>query len=63
MQQTISLIVLKAINAKYINAVCNCITGQLPANIRLIMNHLFTTYRKITKHELQGNYDETLKIT
>ena len=52
----------KNVDAKYTNAVQNRIIGQLPADIRLTMNHLFTTYGKIDKQILQTKFDETTKI-
>ena len=63
MQRALISLIQKCIDPKYTNAVRNRTTGQLPADIRLIMTHLFTTYGKITEHELQEKYDETLKLT
>ena len=63
MQRALISLIHKCIEGKYTNAVRSRITGQLPTDIRVIMNHLFTTYGAITEHELQEKYDETLKIT
>ena len=63
MQRALISLIQKCIDPKYTNAVRNRTTGQLPGDIRLIMTHLFTTYGKITEHELQEKYDETLKLT
>ena len=57
------MLIQKCIYAKNTNTVRNRITGQLLANIRLIMTHLFITYSKIKEQKLQEKYDETLKIT
>ena len=40
----------------------NRITGQLPADIRLLKIHLFDTYVRIIENELQTKYDETTKL-
>ena len=53
----------EAIKSKYTNAVRNRITGQLPADIRLLKNYLFDTNGKINEHELQEKYNETTKFT
>ena len=52
----------EAIKNKYTNAIRNLMTGQLPADIRIIKNHLFNTYGKINESELQTKYDETTKL-
>ena len=62
MQRSLILLVQKSIDAKYTNVVRNRITGQLPVDIRLIMNHLFKTYGKINEQELQTKFDETTTI-
>ena len=37
--------------------------GQLPGDIHLLTDHLFPTYGKINEQELQGKYDETIKLS
>ena len=63
MQRALISQVQQAVDAKYTNAVRNRVSGQLPADIRLVMNHLFDTYGKISETELQTKYDETIKLT
>ena len=45
------------------NAVRNRITGQLPADIRLLKTHLFNTYGRFNENKLQTKYDKTTKLT
>ena len=63
MKRALIFLVQEAIESKYTNAVQNRITRQLPADIMLLKNCLFDTYRKINEHELQEKYDETTKFT
>ena len=49
LQRSLISLVQNAIANKYTNAICNRITGQLPADIRLITNHLFNTYGEINE--------------
>ena len=63
MQRALISQVQQAVDAKYTNAVRNRVSGQLPADIRLVINHLFDTYGKISETELQTKYDETIKLT
>ena len=62
MQRSLIALVQNAIQSKYINAVRNRITGQLPAYIWLLKIHLFDTYGRINKNELQTKYDEKTKL-
>ena len=62
MQQALILLVQQAIENKYTNAIRNRITGQLPGDIRLLKDHLFDTYGKISKSKLQEKYDTTTKL-
>ena len=63
LQRSLIAMVQEAIDNKYTNAIRNRVTGQLPADIRLIKEHLFNTYGKINEGELQNKYDETTKLT
>ena len=60
-QRSLSALVQQAVQSNYTNAVQNRITGQLPAEIRLLKNHLFNTYGRINENELQKKYDTTTK--
>ena len=62
-QRALISLVKQAAEIKYTNAVRNCITGQLPADIWLLKNHLFDTYGNINENELQTQYDITTKLT
>ena len=62
LQRSLIALVQDAVENKYTNAIRNRITGQLPADIRLIKNHQFDTYGKINESELQEKYDETTKL-
>ena len=62
LQRSLIALVQEAIQSKYTNAVRNRITGQLPGDIRLLKNHLFSTYGKINGQELQQKYDDTIKL-
>ena len=63
LQRSLIAQVQEAIQTKYTNAIRNRITGQLPGDIRLLKNHLFSTYGKINEQELQTKYDETIKLS
>ena len=63
LQRSLIALVQEAIETKYTNAIQNRITGQLPGDIRLLKNHLFSTYGKINEQELQAKYDETIKLS
>ena len=62
MQRSLIALVQNSVQYKYTNAVQNRITGQLPADIRLLKIHLFDTYGRINENELQRKYDETTKL-
>ena len=62
LQRSLIALVQKSIDNKYTNAIRNRITGQLPADIRLIKNHLFDNYGKISEAELQTKYDAATKM-
>jgi len=55
-------LVQDAVENKFANAIRNRITGQLPADIRIIKNHLFDKCGKIHESELQIKYNETIKL-
>ena len=63
LQRSLIAQVQEAIQSKYTNAIRNRITGQLPGDIRLLKDHLFSTYGKINEQELQAKYDETIKLS
>ena len=63
LQRSLIALVQEAIAPKYTNAIRNRVTGQLPGDIRLLTNHLFSTYGKINEQELQTKYDETTKMS
>ena len=63
LQRSLIALVQEAIDSKYTNAIRNRITGQLPGDIRLLKDHLFSTYGKINEQELQTKYDETTKMS
>ena len=63
LQRSLIALVQEAIESKYTNAICNRITGQLPGDICLLKDHLFSTYGKINEQEFQTKYDETTKMT
>ena len=55
MQRSLSALAQQAVQSNYTNAAQNRITGQLPAEIRLLKTHLFNTYgRKKTKNFKQN---------
>ena len=56
-------LVQEAIENIYTNTIRNWIIRQLPADIRIIKNHLFSMYRKINESGLQKRYDETTKLS
>ena len=62
MQRSLIALVQNAVESKYINAVRNLITGQLPVDIRLLKIHLFDTHGRKNKNELQTKYDTTTKL-
>ena len=47
--------VLETIEIKYLSSIRNCITGQIPAEIRTLILHLFRVYGKITPQQLRAN--------
>ena len=63
MQRSLLSLVQEAVKSKYTYAVRNRLTGQLPSDIRLLMNHLFNTYGNINEAELQEKHDATTKLT
>ena len=62
MQRALISQVQKAVNAKYTIVVGSRITVQLPADIKIIMTHLFKAYGKVNEQELQTKYDETKMV-
>ena len=46
--------VLEAIETKYLSSIRNRVTGQVPAEIRALVLHLFRIYGKITPQQLRG---------
>ena len=63
LQRSLISLVQDAVENKYTNAIRNRITGQLPADIRVIKNHLFGAYGRINESELQAKYDETTRLS
>ena len=63
MQRSFISLVQDAIESKYTYVVRNWLTGQLPADIRIIKEHLFNTYGKINETESHDNHDTTAKLT
>ena len=63
LQRSLIALVQEAIESKYTNAIRNRITGQLPGDIRLLKDHLFSTYGKINEQELQTKHDEITKMS
>ena len=63
LQRSLISLVQDAVENKYTNTIRNRITGQLPADIRVIKNHLFGAYRRINESELQAKYDETTRLS
>ena len=63
MQRSLISLLQEAVDSKYTYAVRNRLTGQLPGDIQLLLNHLFNTYGKINEAELQEKYDSTAKLT
>ena len=45
--------VLEALEANFVARRRNCVTGQVPADIRTLILHLFQTYGKITAKQLR----------
>ena len=54
--------VLEEIETKYLNSMRNCVIGQVPAEIRTLVLHLFWMYGKITPQQLRGKIDAVEKI-
>ena len=62
MQRSLIELVKNAVQSKYMNAVRNRITGQLPVDIRILKILMFDTYGRINENEIQTKYDETTKL-
>ena len=62
MQRSLISLVKNVVQSKYTNAVQNCITWKLPADICLLKIHLVDTYGRINENELQTKYDDTNKL-
>ena len=54
--------VLEAMYAKYLSALRNYITGQVPSDIRTLILHLFRIYGKITPQQLRTRYENVKKM-
>ena len=63
MQRSLISLLQDAVDNKYTYAVRNRITGQLPGDIRLLMNHLFNTYGNINEAKLQEKHDNMARLT
>ena len=63
LQRALISLVQEATEPKCTNAVRNQITGKLPPDIHMVKNHMFDTYSKINKNELQTKYNEITRIT
>ena len=55
--------VLEAIGPKYLTRLRNRVTGQVPANIRLLFSSLFAIYGKVSANQLKEKYDEVASIS
>ena len=49
--------VLETIETKYLRSIKNRITGQVPAEIRMLILHLFQIYRKIAPQQLRAKQE------
>lgn len=63
LQHVLILLLQKSVDSKYTHAVHNHVTGQLPGDIKILRDHLLSTYGKVLEHELYGKYDITTKLT
>ena len=57
MQRALIQQVLQAIDGKYLSALRNRVTGQIPNDTRSIMSYLFRVYGQITPAQLQDKED------
>ena len=48
MQHALIQQVMEALEAKILTRLGNCVTAQVPANIRTLILHIFQAYGKIT---------------
>ena len=54
--------VLAAISPKYLTRLRNRVTGQVPADIRLLFTSLFSIYGKISAGQLKEKYDDVVTM-
>ena len=54
--------VLEAIGLNYLTRIRNRVTGQVPADIRLLFSSLFAIYGKISANQLREKYDEVASM-